>query len=106
MRELLDASDERLNELREGHRLIVLRDGAGRMLVPAFQFDDGDTPLAPLIEAFWTLAAATVREWTAAFWCVAADDALDGVSPAVSRAPGATLSGSHESHVRRARLAA
>lgn len=64
----------------EPPRLIELRDRAGRRHIPAFQFADG-RPLQPLVDAFWTIAGAAVDDWTAAYWCLAADDALDGRSP-------------------------
>lgn len=82
VRELLaGVSRQRVDELLRSHRLIGLRDSAGRRRFPAFQFDDGQ-PVAPLISAFWTVAEGAISEWTAASWCVAPDDALDGQSPA------------------------
>lgn len=37
--------------------------------------------LEPLVAAYQTIAAAAVTPWTALSWCVAPDDALDGLSP-------------------------
>ncbi len=82
VRELLgDVSRQRVDELLRARRLIGLRDNAGRRRFPAFQFCDG-RPLEPLIAAYWTVADDAVDEWTAASWCVAPDEALDGRSPA------------------------
>lgn len=82
VRELLgDVSRQRVDELLRAHRLVGLRDESGRRRFPAFQFRDG-RPLEPLIAAYWTVAAGAIDEWTAAAWCVAPDDALDGLSPA------------------------
>jgi hypothetical protein len=81
VRELLgDVSRQRVDELLRTHRLIGLREQSGRRRFPVFQFHDG-RPQAPLIDAFWTVAEAAANDWTAASWCVAADDALDGLSP-------------------------
>lgn len=81
VRELLGAvSRQRVDELLRGRRLIGLLDTAGRRQFPAFQFHDG-RPLESLVAAYWTLADATVDEWTAASWCVSPDDALEGLSP-------------------------
>lgn len=68
-----------VSELVRDHRLITLSPRSGRIAFPAFQFDEGQ-PLTALIEAFWTIAAEA-SPWTAASWCVAPDDALDGRSP-------------------------
>jgi hypothetical protein len=76
-----DVSRQRVDELLRAHRLIGLRDRAGRRQFPAFQFYDG-RPVEPLVAAFWTVADGAMDEWTAASWCVAADEALGGRSPA------------------------
>src|SRR3954451_23020972 len=76
-----DVSRQRVDELLRALRLIGLRDRAGRRRSPAFQFVAG-RPLEPLVAAFWTIAGAAADEWTAASWCVAPDEALDGRSPA------------------------
>ena len=82
VRELLgDVSRQRVDELLRARRLVGLRDSGGRRRFPTFQFRDG-RPLEPLIAAYWTVADATVSAWTAASWCAAPDDALDGRSPA------------------------
>jgi hypothetical protein len=82
VRELLGGiSRQRVDELLHSHRLIGPRDSAGRRRFPAFQFHDG-RPLEPLVAAYWTIAGAAANEWSAASWCVAADDALEGSSPA------------------------
>ena len=82
VRELLgDVSRQRVDELLRNRRLIGLLDQSGRRRFPAFQFHDG-RPQPPLAQAFWTLADAAVSPWTAASWCVADDDQLDGYSPA------------------------
>jgi plasmid maintenance system antidote protein VapI len=73
-------SRQRVDELLRSRRLIGLRDSGGRRRFPAFQFVDGQ-PLQPLISAFWTVADAAVSDWTAASWCVAPDDALEGLTP-------------------------
>jgi hypothetical protein len=73
-------SRQRVDELLRGQRLIGLRDRSGRRQFPAFQFHDG-RPLEDLVGAYWTVAHGAVSEWTAAAWCTAADDALDGLSP-------------------------
>jgi hypothetical protein len=80
VRELL-ISRRSVSELLKDRRLIGLRDGAGRLLFPAFQLDSG-RPLDPLVRAYWTVADAAVSGWTAASWCVAPDEALGGKSPA------------------------
>lgn len=81
VRELLgDVSRQRVDELLRARRLIGLRDNAGRRRFPAFQFRDG-RPLEPLVAAYWTLADGALSDWTAASWCVAPDEALDGRSP-------------------------
>lgn len=80
VRALLGVSRQRVDELLRGRRLIGLLDTAGRRQFPAFQFHDG-RPLEFLVAAYWTLADATVDEWTAASWCVSPDDALEGLSP-------------------------
>jgi hypothetical protein len=83
VRELLGGvSRQRVDELLRSHRLIGLADSGGRRRFPGFQFVDG-RPQAPLIDAFWTLSDSAVEGWTAASWCVATDDALDGLSPAL-----------------------
>jgi hypothetical protein len=73
-------SRQRVDELLRSGRLIGLRDSGGRRRFPAFQFVDGQ-PLRPLISAFWTVADSAVSDWTAASWCLAPDDALDGLAP-------------------------
>jgi hypothetical protein len=82
VRELLgDVSRQRVDELLREHRLIGLRDSSGRRRFPVFQFQDDGRPIEALVAAYWTLADAASSDWTAASWCVAADDALDGRSP-------------------------
>lgn len=82
VRELFgDVSRQRVDELLRSRRLIGLRDSAGRRQFPTFQFHDG-RPLEPLVSAFWTVADGAASDWTAASWCVSADDALEGRSPA------------------------
>lgn len=76
-----DVSRQRVDELLRAHRLIGLRDGAGRRRFPTFQFRDG-RPLEPLVAAFWTVAAGAASDWTVASWCVSTDAALEGRSPA------------------------
>lgn len=81
VRELLEVSRQRVDELLRSKRLIALSDSAGHRRYPAFQFHDGQ-PLQPLVTAFWTVADASVDPWTAVAWCVATDDgALQGLSP-------------------------
>jgi len=81
VRELLgDVSRQRVDELLRAQRLIGLRDNTGRRRFPTFQFQDG-RPLEVLAAAFWTVAEAAATDWTAASWCVAPDDALEGRSP-------------------------
>jgi hypothetical protein len=81
VRDLLgNVSRQRVDELLRTRRLIGLRDQSGRWRFPAFQFRDG-RPLPELVSAFWTLAAESVSDWTAAAWCVAPDEALAGLSP-------------------------
>lgn len=81
VRELLGGvSRQRIDELLKARRLIGLRDSGGRRRFPAFQFLDGQ-PLQSLIAAFWTIADATVDQWTAASWCVSPDQALKGRTP-------------------------
>jgi hypothetical protein len=81
VRELLGGvSRQRVDELLKSRRLIGLRESGGRWRFPAFQFVDGQ-PLDALVSAFWTVAGGAVSDWTAASWCVAPDDALDGMSP-------------------------
>src|SRR4051794_16913077 len=46
---------ERLGDLVAQRRLIGLRDGAGRLVVPAFQFRDGRV-MPELVAAFWMVA--------------------------------------------------
>lgn len=72
---------KRVDELLRAHRLIGLRDNAGRRRFPTFQFHDG-RPSEPLVAAFWVIAATAASDWTAASWCVSVDAALDGRSPA------------------------
>jgi hypothetical protein len=78
--ERLGTSEEHVAGTLDQQRLIALRDRDGRLLFPAFQFHRGE-PLGALIDAFWIVASAPVDAWTAASWCVADDDALDGASP-------------------------
>lgn len=81
VRELLaGVSRQRVDELLRARRLIGLQDRSGRRRFPAFQFHDGRA-LEPLIAAYWTVGNHAVDGWTAAAWCVAPDDALDGRSP-------------------------
>jgi hypothetical protein len=81
VRELLgNVSRQRVDELLRNRRLIGLLDQGGRRRFPVFQFQDGRLQ-APLVDAFWTLAAHSASPWTAASWCVAEDPALDGYSP-------------------------
>lgn len=75
-----DVSRQRVDELLRAHRLIGMRDSAGRRRFPLSQFRDG-RPMAALVAAYWIVAGATVSEWTAASWCVATDPALEGRSP-------------------------
>jgi len=82
VRELLgDVSRQRVDELLREHRLIGLRDSSGRRRFPVFQFQDDGRPMEALVSAYWTLADAAISDWTAAAWCVATDEALDGRSP-------------------------
>jgi hypothetical protein len=81
VRELLgNVSRQRVDELLRAHRLIGLRDSLGRRRFPLYQFSDG-RPVQTIVEAFWTVADAGLDEWSTASWCVAADPALDGMSP-------------------------
>jgi len=82
VRELLGVSRQRVDELLRSQRLVALSDSAGHRRYPTFQFQDG-RPLPSLVAAFWTLAAAAVSPWSAASWCTAPDDALEGLSPVV-----------------------
>jgi hypothetical protein len=78
---LLGVSRQRVDELLRTRRLISLPDSAGHRRYPAFQFHDG-RPLERLIDAYWTLADASISPWSAAAWCVAPDpEALEGLSP-------------------------
>jgi hypothetical protein len=61
------------------------RDGTWQY--PAFQVHNGRL-LDDLVDAFWTVAASSESEWTAASWCVAPDDAFEGSSPAQWAARG------------------
>lgn len=76
-----DVSRQRIDELLRGHRLIGLRDNAGRRRFPTFQFHDG-RPLESLVAAFWVVAGTAASDWTAASWCVSVDAALEARSPA------------------------
>ncbi len=76
-----DVSRQRVDELLRAHRLVGLRDSAGRRRFPTFQFRDG-RPLEPLVAAFWAVAGGAASDWTAASWCVSVDAALEGRSPA------------------------
>lgn len=81
VRELLGGvSRQRVDELLRGGRLIGLSDSSSRRRFPAFQFRDG-RPLAPLVEAFWTVAGSTESDWTAAAWCTAPNEGLEESSP-------------------------
>jgi hypothetical protein len=75
------ASDEVVEDMLGERRLIGLRDSAGRLRFPRFQALDG-RPLEPLVAAFWEIADGAISEWTAASWCAAPSDALDGMPPA------------------------
>jgi len=75
-----DVSRQRVDELLRAHRLIGLQDASGRRQFPLFQFDGGE-PLEELVSAYWTVAEDAASEWTAAAWCVTADEALDRMSP-------------------------
>jgi hypothetical protein len=75
-----DVSRQRVDELLRARRLIAPQDSSGRRQFPLFQFDDGQ-PIAPLVSAYWTVADGALSEWTAASWCVTADEALGGMSP-------------------------
>lgn len=75
-----DVSRQRVDELLRSHRLIGPQDSAGRRQFPLFQFEGGQ-PLDSLVAAFWTVAEGAVSEWTAASWCMAPDEALEGLSP-------------------------
>jgi hypothetical protein len=82
VRELLgDVSRQRVDELLREQRLIGLRDSSGRRRFPIFQFRDDGRPLDSLVAAYWTVTSGAASDWTAASWCVAPDDALDGRSP-------------------------
>jgi hypothetical protein len=82
VRELLDdVSRQRVDELLRARRLIGLRDSAGRRKFPSFQFAQG-RPVEPLVNAFWIVADGAIDDWTAASWCVSADEALEGSTPA------------------------
>ncbi len=81
VRRLLGVSRQRVDELLRSRRLIGLADSAGHRRYPAFQFHDGQ-PMPALVAAFWTVADASISAWSAASWCVAADEeGLDGLSP-------------------------
>jgi hypothetical protein len=75
-----DVSRQRVDELLRSRRLIGLRNSSGRRQFPLFQFEDGQ-PMAPLVNAYWTVADEAANDWTAASWCVAPDSALAGSSP-------------------------
>jgi hypothetical protein len=75
-----DVSRQRVDELLRARRLIGPQDSAGRRQFPLFQFE-GAQPLDALVSAFWTVADGALSEWTAASWCVAPDEALEGMSP-------------------------
>jgi hypothetical protein len=81
VRELLgQVSRQRVDELLRSHRLIGLQDSSRRRQFPLFQFTDA-RPLESLVMAYWTVAEAAASDWTAASWCIAPDEALDGLSP-------------------------
>lgn len=77
---LLRISRQCVDELLRSKRLVALLDSTGHRRYPAFQFHDGHA-LRSLVTAFWTLADAAISPWTAASWCTAPDDALEGLSP-------------------------
>jgi hypothetical protein len=73
------AWESRLGPLLNEDELVWLVDESGRLLFPAFQFDQGG-PMRALVAAFWTIAAV-VSPWTAASWCVSPTPHLGGVTP-------------------------
>ena len=75
-----DVSRQRVDELLRARRLIGPQDSGGRRQFPLFQFEGGQ-PMDALVSAFWTVAEGALSEWTAASWCVAPDEALEGMSP-------------------------
>ncbi|MCW3000990.1 MAG: hypothetical protein JWQ20_288 [Conexibacter sp.] len=83
VRELLGGvSRQRVDELLRERKLIGLRAASGRRQFPVFQFSDGRI-LDPIVQAYWTVRPSIADDWTAASWCVAADEeVLDGLSPA------------------------
>lgn len=62
------------------HRLLALRTGSGRLVYPAFQFDQR-TVLAGLAELLSVVAPDDTEGWYVASWLTTTDAAFGGHSP-------------------------
>jgi hypothetical protein len=59
-------SRQAIEERRRRRTLIALRTAEGTWVYPAFQLDDRNRPMAPVVEAHRRLVAGGVDDWTSA----------------------------------------
>jgi hypothetical protein len=82
-RELLGGvSRQRLGQLVNQQRVIVLAERSGERQFPAWQFDDSGQPLAALVAAHRRLVEdGHMSPWSAASWCTHPHPELSDIAP-------------------------
>lgn len=69
-----------VEERRRRHRIIALRTAEGGWVYPAFQFDERNRPLAPIVAAHRRLVDSGMSPWTAAATLLGPQTELGGRS--------------------------
>lgn len=70
-------------------RLVVLKTGSGRVVYPAFQFDESGSVVDGVADVVKLVEPTDLSHWTLASWFVSPDVDLDGTQPiAALRAGG------------------
>lgn len=70
-------------------KLLALRTGSGKVVYPAFQFDEDGSVVSGVADVVKTLESTQLSPWTLASWFISPEPDLDGQTPiAALRAGG------------------
>ena len=69
-------------------KLLALRTGSGRVVYPAFQFDEDGSVVSGVADVVKTLEPMQLSRWTLASWFVSPEPELDGLAPIVALRAG------------------